>query len=64
MKKLELLVDYCQRCGNEIGSFECCQSSLNKAYREDTSLWDKLKSDPSKIIEGKPAKGSDDIVIE
>lgn len=35
MKKNELLIDYCQRCGAEIGSFECCQSSTNKSLRED-----------------------------
>lgn len=26
MKKSELLVDYCQRCGAEIGSPNCCKS--------------------------------------
>jgi len=31
--KSELLVDYCQRCGAEMGSFDCCRSSTNKSLR-------------------------------
>ena len=33
LSKKELLVDYCQRCGKELGSFDCCQSSTNKSLR-------------------------------
>ena len=30
MNKNELLVDYCQRCGAEMGSSACCKSSTSK----------------------------------
>ena len=35
MLRSELLEDYCQRCGSPIGSFECCQSTLNKRMRAE-----------------------------
>ena len=34
ISKDELLEDYCQRCGATIGSFDCCQSELNKNFRK------------------------------
>ena len=43
MKKNELLVDYWQRCGAEIGSFDCCQSSTNKSLRAAANHADPAK---------------------
>ena len=34
ISKDELLEDYCQRCGATVGSFDCCQSELNKRLRK------------------------------
>lgn len=33
MNKNELLVDYCQKCGQEIGSSKCCRSNTNNNPR-------------------------------
>lgn len=57
MKKSELLVDYCQRCGAELGSFDCCQSSTNKLFRKLTPKADFVQTVPS-------ANADDNIIIE